>query len=560
MQLEYIVALHNKEDLESFYEDMETEGGDLFIPNRAVELTERRLISRNTHYMLTPDEVELVKQDDRVAAIDLAVLNDFIVPDGYQIDEKFSKDWFADTTDTNWGLLRHSEELNRSNWGADGTTNISDELTITGSGKNVDVVIVDGHIDPACPEFAVNADGSGGSRVIQFNWFSLNQQVTGANAGTYLYETNNSYTDPSNVTQNNHGMHVAGTVAGNTQGWARDANIYNIYPYSNGPNGNLGSGGLVWDFIRAWHNSKPINPETGRRNPTITNHSYNSILFPGHATKSNGFGLIEAINYRGADFDPGRPLTVAELQARGCYVVGTTANMDIPLYYTTRFSDIDDAHDDGIISTGSAGNNSWKIVNGGDQDFNNLATCQYEVLPGQFVDFDFYIHRGSGAQSGHPNQIAVGALSNDVDEAKADFSNCGSKVTVYAAGEGIQSSLLTGGQADPRNGAYQLGKYQGTSMAAPQVAGILGCLAEHWQNINQGRAINYLINNSVEDEMYNSDIDDPMEIESLQGAPNRIARWYNQRQEGGNNFPRRNFKSRTTTGVCYPRQRIRRRG
>jgi hypothetical protein len=97
-------------------------------------------------------------------------------------------------------------------------------------------------------------------------------------------------------------------------------------------------------------------------------------------------------------------------------------------------------------------------------------------------------------------------------------------------------------------------------MAAPQVAGILGCLAEHWQNINQGRAINYLINNSVEDEMYNSDIDDPMEIESLQGAPNRIARWYNQRQEGGNNFPRRNFKLRTTTGVCYPRQRIRRRG
>ena len=27
-------------------------------------------------------------------------------------------------------------------------------------------------------------------------------------------------------------MHVAGTVAGNTQGWARDSNIYYISPYS----------------------------------------------------------------------------------------------------------------------------------------------------------------------------------------------------------------------------------------------------------------------------------------------------------------------------------------
>ena len=560
MQLEYIVALHNKEDLESFYEDMETEGGDLFIPDRAVDVTNKRLISRNTHYMLTTDEVELLEQDDRVSAVVLAVLDTLDEPAGYQVDEKFSKDWFADVTDTNWGLLRHSEELNRNNWGADGVTNINDELAITASGKHVDVVIVDGHIDPDHPEFAVNADGTGGSRVVQFNWFSLNQQVTGANAGTYLYETNGSYTDPSNVDDNNHGMHVAGTVAGNSQGWARDANIYNIYPYSNGPNGALGSGGLVWDFIRAWHNSKPINPETGRRNPTVTNHSYNSTIRPGHATLSAGFGLIERFTYRGQLFDPGRDLTVAELQARGCYVNGTNASMKMPIFFSTRFSDIQDAHDDGIISTGSGGNDYWKIVLPGDQDYNNLARCQYEVSPGQFVDFDFLIHRGSGSQSGYINQITVGALSNDVDEAKADFSNCGNKITVYAAGEGIISSLLTGGQADSRNGAYQLGKYQGTSMAAPQVCGILAVLVEHWPNMNQYQALNYLINNSIEDEMTDTDLDDPMEIESLQGAPNKIARWYNQRQVSGNNFPRRNFRERTTSGVCYPRQRIRRRG
>jgi hypothetical protein len=36
MLKEWIVTLHRKEDLESFYADMETEGGNLFIPNRAV--------------------------------------------------------------------------------------------------------------------------------------------------------------------------------------------------------------------------------------------------------------------------------------------------------------------------------------------------------------------------------------------------------------------------------------------------------------------------------------------------------------------------------------------
>ena len=37
--------------------------------------------------------------------------------------------------------------------------------------KDVDAVIVDGHVNPDHPEFAVNVDGTGGSRVNQFNWF-----------------------------------------------------------------------------------------------------------------------------------------------------------------------------------------------------------------------------------------------------------------------------------------------------------------------------------------------------------------------------------------------------
>ena len=30
----------------------------------------------------------------------------------------------------------------------------------------------------------------------------------------------------------------------------------------------------LWDYLRYFHLNKPINPDTGRRNPTVTNHSW----------------------------------------------------------------------------------------------------------------------------------------------------------------------------------------------------------------------------------------------------------------------------------------------
>ena len=40
-----------------------------------------------------------------------------------------------------------------SNWGSNGTTTLSGIVTTTSSGKNVDVVIVDGILDITHPEF-----------------------------------------------------------------------------------------------------------------------------------------------------------------------------------------------------------------------------------------------------------------------------------------------------------------------------------------------------------------------------------------------------------------------
>jgi hypothetical protein len=541
---EWIITLHNKNDLESFYEDMETPGGQLYIPGRAVQCSDKRPISRNTHYMLEDDEVDLIRQDPRVWDLDLKELVDLTTKPAYKITNgDFAKDFNLDSGDTNWGLLRHVEELNRSNWGDPGTSLVVDDVEITSSGKNVDVVIVDGHIDPAHPEFAVNPDGTGGSRVVQENWFSH------GGSGTYVYDRSGSYINAADRNDNNHGCHCGGTVAGNTQGWARDANVYNISPYGTNPNGTVN----IWDYMREWHNTKPVNPVTGRKNPTISNHSYGSSIEVGYSGSYNT-GLVTRVNFRGVDFNPGRDLTAAELQARGFYAQ-STSGFSIPNYFTSRFADIQDAIDDGIIVVCSAGNDAWKTVKSTDQDYNNSYYMTYNGS-----NYFWYLHRGTGSGAGFANAINVGAMSNNVAEDKAIFSNCGSQVDIFAAGEAIQSSLHSGYGADARNSTYRLGKYQGTSMSGPQVAGVLAILAQQDPNMTQTEAQAWLDTVSTYDEMFDSEADDPMDTDSLQGAPNKILRWINQRPAAGKSFPVVNFKPRPTASIVWPRGRVRKRG
>jgi hypothetical protein len=551
---EWIVTLKNREDLDDFYEDMETPGGNLFIPNRAVELVHRREISRNTHYMLTDDEAQLIEADDRVLGVELAeVLIKGIRPNYTITNGSFDKRWQKDVSDINWGLLRQSESSNRSNWGDNGISPVvTDDLTITASGKNVDVVIFDGHIDPDHPEFQVNADGTGGTRVQQINWFAY------GGSGTYVYDRSGSYVNALDVDDNNHGTHVAGTVAGNTQGWARDANIYNISPYGTNPNGSVGGTNQMWDYVRAWHNAKSINPATGRKNPTVTNHSY-GVLIP--------IDTVSSVTYRGVTYSPGGNLSKAELDARGFYTGGgfPTAAIEIPYYSTAFNADISDAIADGIICVFAAGNESWKQVNSTDQDYNNIYTGFSSFYSATFSNL--YLHRGNSSGTALDATINVGAVSNNVDEVKATFSNCGSQVDVYAAGEAIQSSLLTPAaysglfaDVDPRDNNYYIGRYQGTSMASPQVCGILTLLAESWPNMTQAEAHAWIIDNANSGQMADSGTDDPNDRTSLQFGPNRYARWINQRAETGASFPQKNFRPRPTSGVAYPRTRIRKRG
>lgn len=288
-QKEYIISLHNMEDLESFYEDMETPGGNLYIPDRAVYCCDRRPVSRNTHYMLTDWEAQEVKGDPRVRFVEIHPR--YLGVKAGTCDTQTSSNWNKSGSTSNvmrnWGLLRCYEGADRSGWGSDGTTNQTGTITLNTTGRNVDVVVIDENgIVWSHPEYAVNEDGTGGTRTNQYNWFQHDPAVKGQPAGTYSYGTGG------------HSTHVSGTVAGNRQGWARDANIYNIY-YLAGDNADYNFP-YVMDYVREFHRTKAVNPATGRKNPTITNNSWGMSIFPSEWS----FSDITAVTYRGTRYTP----------------------------------------------------------------------------------------------------------------------------------------------------------------------------------------------------------------------------------------------------------------
>ena len=98
---EYIVTCRSHKELQSLYNDMETEGGTLYIPNREIELLNRREVSRNTHYKLTAEEAELISNDKRVIACELSpdVRDDVTVEiggasvSGIDVGEEYNKKW-----------------------------------------------------------------------------------------------------------------------------------------------------------------------------------------------------------------------------------------------------------------------------------------------------------------------------------------------------------------------------------------------------------------------------------------------------------------------------------
>lgn len=500
---EYIVTLKNISDSKDFYNDMETLGGNLYIPNREVNCIDRRPISRNTHYLLTYNEAAELRNDPRVLAVELNPADQGLIKGGYSFEQEsthFDKKVASDSLDINWGLLRCLRETDIPSWGIDSdpatTTSTSQTANIISdcSGKNVDVVIMDdGCPYPTVLEYQQNPDGTGYSRMVEYNWFQHNPEVNNSPVAEYSY---------TGYRLQEHGGHTTGTVAGNTQGWARNANIFNI-TYNESP-----------DYIREFHKNKPVNPKTGVKNPTVMNNSW------GWRGASINPGYISKLTIRGVDYFP----TSGTLgsYAWSSNTLQNIARLNIGGAFPARVAGVDadmiDAMAEGVIIIASAGNSYFYQDELGGLDYDNTM-----IYNGQL----YYIHRGSspGAADGGTELtkiICSGAIgqhnetsgasvydstSIEVSDYKAEFSNYGPRIDVYAPGSGIQSVWSVGttlydsvATTDPR--VAELGltdtinnnfkKCPGTSMSGPQTTGVLACLAEKYPRMTQADARAYL--------------------------------------------------------------------
>ena len=529
---EYIVIVHNIEDKQALHDEIINAGGSECVPDREVECALNPTTSRCTHYMMTDEEAQLLLNDPRVwdisrTAQDLGIE---ISPNSSytQTSNLWSRGYISAQGDNNWGILRTIEGVQRFQWGSDSPQQLYDvaaTVTVPHAGDNVDVVIVDGHADPAHPEFAVNSDGTGGSRYNQFNWLSLNSGLWGTTNGTYIYTP---YGQSQGATaqleaNNSHGSHVAGTACGNTNGWARKANIYNIYPYGDDTNQfNFTTNQFInqyfLEYVRYWHQNKAINPSTGTRNPTIMNNSWETA-------KTVDISSITSINYQGTTYTaPSGGFSQATLNGFG---IPTYSNTQIrfPIRYSPYEAQVQDCINAGIIVVAAAGNSSYKIARDDqsttDPDYNNSVTF---TSSGSSLTYNY--NRGSFFASS--NVVLVGALSSSYIDIKSGYSNTGPRIDVFAPGSYIMSSFFNttayGGVPDARNTNYYQGKINGTSMACPQVTGLIATLLELFPTANQADAQTYIATNSKTNQMQDGgyNVINPLyDTGKLQGAPNR---------------------------------------
>lgn len=489
-----VVTLHKGIDVDAFIEDMVSgTNHNEFMPNRRVELFNEKPDSlRNVDFVLTKEEAEKLKQDPRIIDVRYGTKienNIFLGKSILEETRTYARDPALNSAHYNWGIPSCISSTDPFS-----STSITFQHGYTSAGSGVDVVISDSGILADHPEW-LTLDGSS-SRFQQVNWPSISGLT-----GTYTQDPNH-YTDPEG-----HGTHVAGTVAGRLYGWAKDANIYAITVVDNPAAFGVSAS---FNMIRAWHNSKPIT-STGYKRPTVVNMSWE--YFGTYTTITGGsyrgtpwsgvnmvssYGMIQTIYNRSGvsgSFIYRHPIRVASVEA-----------------------DMADCIADGIILVGAAGNLAHKIDVTTGTDYNNFFTSS--------VDGTRYYHRGStpGATEG---VICVGSVKFSQPEGKSFFSNTGPRLNVFAPGEIVQSAVpdgsaeaLSAGTSDyPLDTDYKITKLSGTSMASPQVAGVVSTLVGIRPSYNQTHIIDWVAANSSTGRLTNSG-GGFTDTASLQTAPN----------------------------------------
>lgn len=541
---EYIVTLWRHEDLHDFYHEMENEGGSDCVPDRACHCCQRRPISRNTKYQLTDEEADILRQDNRVRAVTKISDIPEKVPMSFTRSGNYDKDWARSPTASsiNWCLWRSRNAYNDNSstidaWFPGGpmyapsaNPDLNSSVSYTETGKNVDVIVIDGALDPNHPEAAVNEDGTGGTRVVELDWNIYTAEVGGSLTGPYPYVYSSS-TVNRNI---QHGASCATQIGGNRQGHAPGCNLYSIWPYAGSGLGLPSAfSGEIYDYIRAFHRNKPINPETGCKNPTICNASIgytytlreNSTTWPHFARNgTNTYGVdVANSTYRLTN----QEMEDAQICAQSA-ITGTSPNREVRLtavkgvsYIDADISDIEDMLADGIHWFASAGNDNTLCKYSTDPDHDNIYLRNRVTYSTQIGGESRYYHHGRSFTP-ETGGVLVGAISGspqDVLQASGKgempiyYTNRGTGVDIYAfcdfTASGINDATsISFTTSDSRDANYYIRFFNGTSSACPQTVGIATLILERYPDMSPEALKDYLLSRAHDKDNHNEIGDD----------------------------------------------------
>ncbi len=492
-----------------------------YIPNRTVDIANPRLLNdRQTHFYLTDEEAAELRNHQDV--LDVSLIADpnlrafsYIQKSNFNRIATQSANNGGSNLYTNWGLRRVS---------AGNYENITDvaDYNYNLDGTGVDVVIQDNGVQNGHPEWQ---DREGNTRFVQHDWYTAAGISGTMPAGSY-----------GNV--GNHGSHVAGIVAGKHYGWAKNATIYSIrfdlFDLEK------------YDLIRYWHLNKPIDPRTGYRRPTIVNASWGYRWYYNNngsgvqvsrtyrgvttttSTPSSAAGQITAFGGAHNFTYPPDNIAVQQMtdagviyiKAAGNYyqktdssvdktitaISGTTLSMKHTLevavgHVLTAVSGCSIPGGTSVTAINNAKtltvNNTITptggpiVINFKGPDYDNYYTYSTSWGAGTVsAGNPIYYHRPGSPWS--PDTITVGNIDQTLHtsglEQRATSSEHGPGITVYAPGISISSATRNGGSgysseaAYPYDSNYRIARIGGTSMAAPQVCGLLAC----YLSINPG--------------------------------------------------------------------------
>ena len=300
-----------------------------------------------------------------------------------------------------------------------------------------------------------------------------------------------------------HGTPCASQAYGRQYGWAYNANKWFLNLYG------TNSVGLEvgFDLQKIFHQNKPVNPDYGNKNPTVSSNSWGLRQTP---TTSGYYYFRQGVT-------GGTGTSYSGLPAFMAYFTGDGLQRRAPEYVDghAAITAGDEMVNAGVIFVCSAGNNNQKQVQSNHADYNNYYasgssvnytnattnsiyslmnfTPTYNSLNRQGFPAQIGVNRGTTPYT--YKTISIGALDDDHTagglERKASYSNMGDCTDCFAAAD--QTLAASDDNETTRfnryDAYYDIGttqavesedkNFSGTSSACPIAAGLIATKLEN---------------------------------------------------------------------------------